>query len=151
MYELIITAVLLLLGYFFGTHREKKHYESIFQREQELGSIMLFSTRMPPENINPSGGELVQGHVVVSVDYFKQFVAGLRKIVGGRLTSYESLLDRGRREAILRMKQDASEQGANMIFNFKVETSSISKGQSGNLGSVEVLAYGSAITAKNVV
>ena len=35
------------------------------------------------------------GNVVVSVDYFKRFVAHLRMIFGGRVHTYESLLDRG--------------------------------------------------------
>ena len=151
MFELIITAVLLTLGYFVGSHREKSHYQSIYQREKKLNNILLFSTKMPPQDMNPVGGNLVQGHVVVSVDYFKRFVAGLRKLVGGKLTSYESLLDRGRREAILRMKEQAREQNANMIFNLKVETCSISKGQGGSMGSVEVIAYGSAVKTDNVV
>jgi uncharacterized protein YbjQ (UPF0145 family) len=47
----------------------------------------------------------VSGSVVVSVDYFKRFLAGLRTLVGGRVTSYETLLDRARREAILRCKE----------------------------------------------
>ena len=89
--------------------------------------------------------ELVMGSVVVSVDYFKRFVAHLRMIFGGRVHTYESLLDRGRREAILRMQERAREQGASMIFNMRFETSSISKGGGQSVGSVEVLAYGTAV------
>ena len=44
---------------------------------------------------------------------------------GGRVTSYESLLDRARRESLLRMKQQASSMGAVMVFNVKYETASI--------------------------
>ena len=36
---------------------------------------------------------LVSGNVVVSVDHFKRFLAGLRNIVGGRLKAYETILD----------------------------------------------------------
>ncbi|MFT6733724.1 MAG: hypothetical protein ACJAS9_001914 [Polaribacter sp.] len=39
------------------------------------------------------------------MDYFKRFLAGLRNIFGGRVVTYESLVDRARREAILRMKE----------------------------------------------
>ncbi|MCH6588380.1 MAG: YbjQ family protein, partial [Proteobacteria bacterium] len=88
---------------------------------------------------------LVVAAVVISVDYFKRFVAGLRMIFGGRVHTYESLLDRGRREALLRMQERAKELGANMIFNVRLETSSISKGARRSVGSVEVLAYGTAI------
>jgi uncharacterized protein YbjQ (UPF0145 family) len=69
----------------------------------------------------------------------------LRSIVGGRVTAYETLLDRARREAILRMKQEAKAMNADRIFNIKLETASISKNASGNIGSVEVLAYGTAL------
>ena len=145
MFELILVLSLLALGYGFGSYREKSHYASIFRREDEMREILLFDSRFPPESSRVSGGKLVHGNVVVSVDYFKMFVAGLRKLVGGRLKSYETLLDRGRREAILRMKAQAAEQGANQIFNVKFETSSISKGAEGNLGSIEVFVYGSAV------
>lgn len=158
MFDIALVLVLLALGYGFGSYREKQHYASIRQREVDLSDILVFESRFPP-GLSPmlsehekslastasSGGQMVTGSVVISIDYFKMFVANLRKLIGGRLRSYESLLDRGRREAILRMKQEAKNLGANQIFNVRFETSSISKGASGNLGSVEVLAYGSAL------
>ncbi len=145
MIEIIFILTLLALGYGFGSYREKRHYESILQREEELRHISVFESRFPPDATRGSGGEFVQGNVVISADYFKIFVAGLRQLVGGRLRSYESLLDRGRREAILRMKESAKEQGADQIFNVKLETASISKGEQNTLGSIEVFAYGTAI------
>ena len=107
----------------------------------------MFDNKSIPMDLDAQGGEIVLGHVVVSVDYFKRFVAGLRKLLGGRLKSYESLLDRGRREAVLRMKAQAESLGANMIFNVKFETASISKGAGNSIGSVEVYVYGSAVKA----
>jgi len=106
---------------------------------------LVFESKYPVGESIGTGGELVQGNVVVSADYFKTFVAGLRKLVGGRLRSYETLLDRGRREAVLRMKQEAQGLGANHIFNVRFETASISKGADSRLSSVEVLVYGSAV------
>jgi uncharacterized protein YbjQ (UPF0145 family) len=91
-----------------------------------------------------SHAELVHGHVVISVDYFKQILAGLRNLFGGTIQAYETLLDRARREAVLRLKESCPT--ANEILNLRIETSSISKGGSGDrIGSVEVLAYGTAI------
>ena len=58
------------------------------------------------------------------------------------------VLDRARREAILRMKAEAHEHGAGMIFNVKLETASISKGAKDTIGSVEVYAYGTAVTVQ---
>lgn len=145
MIDIAIVVLLLALGYGFGTYREKRHYKSILEREDAMQNIMLFEGKVLPEIDSVRGGQLVQGNVVVSVDYFKRFVAGLRKLVGGRLRSYESLLDRGRREAVLRMKSEAKALGAEQIFNIRFETSSISQGSGNNLGSIEVLVYGSAI------
>jgi uncharacterized protein YbjQ (UPF0145 family) len=82
---------------------------------------------------------------VISVDYFKRFLAALRNLFGGRVTSYESLLDRARRESLLRMKEQAAALGAAMVFNVKYETASISKGRGNSIGSIEVLAYGTAL------
>lgn len=143
--DIIIFFVLLALGYFFGQSIEKRHYRSIIKREAQLRSIPVIASKILPDEFLPCQTELVSGNVVISVDYFKKFVAGLRSIVGGRMTSYESLIDRGRREAILRMKQEARKLNADYVFNIKMETSSISKGGGNSIGSVEVLAYGTAV------
>jgi uncharacterized protein YbjQ (UPF0145 family) len=82
---------------------------------------------------------------VISVDYFKTVAAGLRGLFGGRIGAYESLLDRARREAILRMQEDARKLGAEAVFNLKFETSRIAQNAGQGLGSVEVLAYGTAL------
>ena len=86
--------------------------------------------------------KLVNGSVVISIDYFKRIYAGVINFLGGDVTPYESLLDRARREAVLRLKQDAL--GADEIINLRLETSSINK-TSKNIGSVEVLASATAI------
>lgn len=143
--DLIVLLTLLALGYVFGRFAEKRHYKSIIEREAEYRYLPVIASRFPPAEQSVSSTKLVTGSVVVSVDYFKRFLASLRTLVGGKVTSYESLMDRARREAILRMKQQAKEEGADKVFNIKLETSSISKSARGKIGSIEVLAYGTAI------
>lgn len=145
MFELIIFLILLLTGYVVGQYLEKSHYKSIRKREKELSKIPAIATRILPAEFDSCETRLVAGNVVISVDYFKKFVAALRILIGGRVTSFESLIDRARREAVLRMKAEAAKLGANYVFNIKMETSSISKGQKDAIGSVEVLAYGTAV------
>lgn len=145
MYDLIVILVLLALGYGFGRYAEKSHYKSIISREKELNSIPAVATKIPPIGSQKLNSQLVAGNVVISIDYFKRFIAGLRNIFGGRVTSYESLLDRARREAILRMKEEAHKLNAELVFNIKLETSSIYKGKGNSVGSVEVMAYGTAL------
>ncbi len=148
MIEIAIILGLLFIGYIVGTHLEKSHYLSIMQRESELNRIPAIASKILPDEFESCETKLVAGNVVISVDYFKKFVAGLRVIIGGRVTTFESLIDRARREAVLRMKEEAAQVGASHVFNIKMETSSISKGQKDSIGSVEVLAYGTAIIQK---
>lgn len=144
MYDLIIFLVLLSLGYGVGQYAERRHYRSIIEREGRLNTLPAIASRYPP--VEPHYDQaLVIGSTVISVDYFKRFLAALRNLFGGPVTSYESLLDRARRESLLRMKQQAAELGAAMVFNVKYETASISKGRGNTIGSIEVLAYGTAL------
>lgn len=145
MYDLIVLLVLLALGYGFGRYAESKHYKSIIKREKILNAIPAVASKVIVPPRNELNSQLVTGSVVISIDYFKRFIAGLRNIFGGRVTSYESLLDRARREAVLRMKEEAKKLNAELVFNIKLETSSIHKGRGNSIGSVEVLAYGTAL------
>lgn len=150
MDSLTIFLILLVLGFVFGKLAEGRHYRSILAREEMLLRIPATSCKKPMGNTLPVGhAELVYGHVVISVDYFKQLLASLRNFFGGTIQSYETLLDRARREAVLRLKESCPT--ANEILNLRIETSSISKGNSGDrVGSVEVLAYGTAIYYREV-
>jgi len=141
--QLILFAVLVILGYFFGTRAEKRHLASIREREEKYRFLPTVMLRRPldPEKIMEC--RLVNGSAVVAIDYFKKLVASLTNLFGGNMVSYESLVDRARREAILRMKEDAGD--ASEIINVRIETSSISKNAQQSVGAVEVLAYGTAI------
>lgn len=143
--DVIATVVLLVLGYVVGRIAESRHYRSIRRRERKLADVHIFSNRFAPLETTVAGtGSLVAGSVVVSEDYFKRMVGALYSFIGGRVKSYESLLDRARREAVLRMKAEAAEKGARMIINVKFQTFAI-PGRSGKIGAVEILAYGTAL------
>jgi len=144
MINIALIVIPLVLGYFIGHYLENKHYVSIRKREKEFAYLPSSVLKKPlrPELIKHS--RLVNGSVVISIDQFKRLLASLRNFIGGNVSAYESLLDRARREAILRMKEDAI--GADEIINIRIETSSISKNsRKGAIGSVEVLAYGTAL------
>ncbi|CAG0909043.1 unnamed protein product [Cyprideis torosa] len=142
-FQLWYILILLIVAYFIGTYLEKRHYKSIIRREKELNSLPAVSLRTPPPG--PFHHQLMLGNVTISVDYFKRFLAALHAFFGGRITSYETLLDRARREALLRLKENARQHNAALIMNVRYETASIYKGRGNNIGSVEVLAYGTAL------
>jgi uncharacterized protein YbjQ (UPF0145 family) len=145
MESLIIFCILMGVGYAAGTIAEKRHYRSIRAREQALLRLPAVTTRTSHySEAQIEAAELVLGSAVISVDFFKQFVASLRKIFGGTVHSYETLLDRARREAILRMKEVAGD--AVVIVNLRLEAAPIGKkARKGNVSCVEAVAYGTAL------
>ena len=143
--DIVVFAALLSIGCVAGRITEKRHYASIRRREKELAGVLIFTNRFPPSLQSTHAAALVSGSVVISEDYFKRALASLQSLFGGRLKSYESLLDRARREAVLRMKQAAHEHGARTIINVKFQTFSIPGRQPNSIGAVEILAYGTAL------
>ena len=143
--QIAVPVLLLILGFSVGSFRERRHYRSIIAREAAFRDLPIFSARTAPELDPAPKTEMVRGSVVISIDYFKRFLAGLRMLFGGRVSAYESLIDRARREAQLRMREQARERGAAYVFNVRMETASISKGAGQTIGSVEVVAYGTAV------
>jgi len=133
------------LGYFVGTWVERTHYASIRTRERELAGVIALPMKNPPQLAGASDAVMVCGSVVVSVDYFKAFLAGFRNLIGGRVRTYETLLDRGRREAILRMKAAAQRSGCNAVVCLRLESTNLASGSNKKTVGVEVMAYGTAV------
>jgi uncharacterized protein YbjQ (UPF0145 family) len=139
----------IYIGFVLGTFTETKHYQSIQQREKKTLHKPVLSSRSSyfiPTDRTVIKTELVSASVVISDDYFKTIVALLKKYFGGHLTSYESLLDRARREVTLRIKEAAPE--ADMYLNLRMESTSLSKDiedDSRASRAVELIAYATAI------
>jgi uncharacterized protein YbjQ (UPF0145 family) len=145
-----IPLILLVLAYFTGTALERRHYASIRERELRWRGLPAITFRSVPPSWNVTECTLVTGSVVISVDYFKRFLSGLRMIFGGRVKSYETLLDRARREALLRLKEDAVERGYHAIVNVRLETCRIANARnSQRTAGLEVLAFGTALKLLN--
>ncbi len=142
--QLAILAFLLMVGYFAGSRRERRHYQSIMAREKHLNRLPAVASRVPPAD-GRYQQRLVVGNAVIANDYFKFFLAGLRQFFGGRIHAYETLMDRARREAVLRMKAEAQKCGAELIFNVRYETANLSWGLNNGMGVIEVMAYGTAL------
>ena len=141
--QLSIPITLLILGFVIGKLAERRHYESIHRREDQIVDLpaVTMKTLSDPRPVKES--RLVVGSVVVSVDHYKRFLMAFRRLFGGEIRSYASLIDRGRREAVLRMKESCRE--ADMLINCRIETSTISSGAGKSTGTVEVLAYATAV------
>ena len=140
---LLLAVFLLALGFFAGKLAEWRHYRSIREREGATLKVPVvsFKTLDAPRPVRDV--RLAVGSVVVSADYFKRFLMTFRKIFGGEVHSYSSVIDRGRREAVLRKKESCPD--ADLFLNCRLATASISNSRGRDIGCVEVIAYATAI------
>lgn len=143
---LFISLFLLSLGYLVGHTIENQHYRSLEKREAQLNYIITTNLKTIHNENAVFDCAYVDGQAVISSDYFKTFLTSIRKFFGGELKSLERIMERARREALLRMKEAAEAQGATQIWNIRLETSTIGRGQ-GKKGMImaEVHAYGTAV------
>jgi uncharacterized protein YbjQ (UPF0145 family) len=142
--------IVLMVAYFIGSAIEKKHFANIREREDQLHGFPVVSFDTMPDDWNASSSDMVTGSIVISLDYFKRVIAGLRGLIGGRIKTYEPLLERARREALLRMTESARTQGYDAIFNVRLETSRLANATRDGKGTagVEMLAFGTAVKLK---
>jgi len=138
--------LLLALGYTVGTWRERRHLASLDRRERALQEIRYNNLKRITEPQRVRQATLVLGQAVIATDYFKFFAAQLRGIVGGEMRTFNTLLSRARREAIVRMLEEARRIDATEVWNVRLETSNIRSAQRNQPGvSVEIFAFGTAV------
>ena len=85
---------------------------------------------------------IVQGSTVRAKHLGRDFMAGLKNLVGGELKGYTELLSEAREEAVARMVQQAEGMGANAVVNVRFATSSVAQ------GAAELFAYGTAVKVR---
>ncbi len=143
--NLILTAILLLVGVFFGTQAQKKHLEDLNAREDALSYMVVTNLKTVPAGLGQP--MLVTGSVVIAFDFFRRFVARIIMFVGGNISVYETMLERARREALVRLLEQAQTVGATQVHNIRFEFSRVgaSSSQANIGGGAELLAYGTAV------
>lgn len=142
-----VPLLLLVFAFFIGNMIEKGHFRNIRKREAAVHGFPVVSFDTMPDEWRADSCTLVSGSIVISLDYFKRVIAGLRGLVGGRIKTYEPLLERARREALLRMTESARAQGYDAVFNVRLETSRLANARRDGNGTagVEMLAFGTAV------
>ena len=82
---------------------------------------------------------IVKGNVVQCRNVGRDFMAGIKTLVGGELKEYTEMLNQARQIAIKRMVDEAESLGADAIINIRYASSSIMQ------GAAEVMVYGTAV------
>ena len=144
MIDLIFILLFLFIAYMTGSTIEKRHFKSIREREAALVNHPFIVDQFRTEDLSQTERtEFVDGSCVIAADRFKMFLGGVLSIFGGKISAFESLTDRARREAILRMREKAI--GADMVICTRIQFSELQKAQ------IEAIAYGTAIYSSNKV
>lgn len=138
----------LIVAYLVGNVIERRHFRELRRREENAHGYPVMTFETMPDSWRVGSTGLVTGSVVISLDYFKRVIAGLRALIGGRVKTYEPLLDRARREALLRMIEAAQRDGYDAVVNVRLETSRLANSRRDGNGTagVEMLAFGTAVT-----
>lgn len=92
---------------------------------------------IPGKKIEAIG--LVRGTVVYSKNFGKDFMAGLKTLVGGEIVGYTEMLNEARAIATKRMVDQAEELEADAIVNIRYSSSALMQ------GAAEIVAYGTAV------
>jgi len=133
-----------LAGWLVATWFERRHRKSMSLRESPLQNISINTLKHAPD-CEPEACTLLIGSVVVAHDYFRTLIIMLRRLIGGNISPYEKLVQRGRREALIRLREEADTRGLDKIINVRFTTSAIS---GKFLHAVEMVAYGTGIKTK---
>ena len=92
---------------------------------------------IPGQNFEVIG--VVKGTIVQSKNFGKDFMAGMKTLVGGEINGYTDMLVEARQIATKRMVDEAEQLGADAIVGIRYASSSVMQ------GAAEVMAYGTAV------
>ncbi len=82
---------------------------------------------------------IVKGNIVMTKNLGKDFMAGIKTLVGGEIESYTTMLNEARQVAVKRMVDEAKALDADAVVNVRYASASVMQ------GAAEVIAYGTAV------
>jgi uncharacterized protein YbjQ (UPF0145 family) len=150
MQELVVTAILLALGFVSGRTIEHLHFLDLAKRERRQRRLVALTTRRVPTEWRVEEAMLLTGTVVISLDYWKRFAAGVRQLFGGNVRSFETLFERARREALLRLKEAAAAKGCDALVGVRLESAELASSGANGKGTagVELIAVGTGLRTR---
>lgn len=99
--------------------------------------LLLNIEYVPGKEIEALG--LVKGTVVQSKNFGKDFMAGMKTLVGGEITGYTEMLIEARQIATKRMVDEAERMEADAVINIRYASSSLMQ------SAAELTSYGTAV------
>ena len=102
--------------------------------------LLVSINHIPGQDFEVLG--MVKGCVVQSKNFGKDFMAGMKTLVGGEIKGYTEMLVEARQIATKRMVDDAMALNADAVVGVTYGSSAVMQ------GAAEVIAYGTAVRFK---
>jgi uncharacterized protein YbjQ (UPF0145 family) len=134
-----------------GRWYQNRLMATLEENEKLQGALLQsehhLSTSSPLSALTASSSTLLHVSLCVGPSMGQIFFMWVKSLFGGRLLSYDAVLDYGRREVLLRLSQQALAQGCTSMVNIRIETSTVSfvKNKNGKTSSVEFLAFATGL------
>ena len=103
--------------------------------------ILVTTDEIQGKEIKESIG-IVKGEIVQSKNFGRDFMAGMKTIVGGEIKSYTEMIREARQIATKRMVEEAKELGADAVVGIRYGSSAVMQ------GAAEIIVYGTAVKLK---
>ena len=117
---------------------ENMKSEIVYKEEHHM--LLVSLDYIPGKEFEVLG--MAKGTVVQSKNFGKDFMAGMKTLVGGEITGYTEMLNEARQIAVKRMVDEAEALGADAVINIRYGSSAVMQ------GAAEVIAYGTAVRFK---
>ena len=98
---------------------------------------LLSIDHIPGQDFEALG--MVKGAVVQTKHFGKDFMAGMKTLVGGEIVAYTEMLNEARQIAVKRMVDEAEAMEADAIVGIRYSSAQMMQ------GAAEVVAYGTAV------
>ena len=100
--------------------------------------ILVTTDEIQGKEIKESIG-IVKGEIVQSKNFGRDFMAGMKTIVGGEIKGYTEMIREARQIATKRMVEEAKELGADAVVGIRYGSSAVMQ------GAAEIIVYGTAV------
>ena len=148
---ILIPLLFPFLSWAIGRWYQDRLHGALLENEKKEGSTLqdenYISTSSQMDSMSAQSSTLLHVSICVGPSIGQMFFMWIKGLFGGRLHSYDVVLDYGRREVLLRLKRQAQQLGCSSIQNIRIETSMVqfAKNNKSKQASVEFLAFATGI------
>ena len=148
---LMFAVPLIFFGLIIGRTVEKNHFKRLDEKEEAYRDVLVTQIKSfpgaVPVEVPPAA---VMSEVVVGSDYLKSWFSTWRNLFGGEMRSFQKIQERAKREAIIRLIEQARDLGHNAVCNVRVSGADVGGNTSGGKNKIPMAAVIATGTAYRI-